>query len=115
MLNHCVTHKVAATAMNWLLRAVSGCLLATSLLARQGIVETQDGHVYHGHIRLDSNCVVIANAAKDLLVSVDITNLVGLAIEEGAAPPQRLSAMAEGALPALWQSEDIGSVALTGS
>src|SRR5437660_12779585 len=63
----------------WLLRigpfVLGACLFASLCTARQGLVETRDGHILEGHIRFESNLVVVANAAKELLAFVELTNL----------------------------------------
>ena len=50
-------------------------LAATVSFARQGVVETRDGKSYEGQIRLHPNQVLIANAARDFVVRVELTNL----------------------------------------
>src|SRR5436190_22674066 len=101
--------------MNWILKLTWWCFFANSLLARQGTVETRDGHVYEGHVRLDSNLVVVANAARDLLAYVDLTNLAGVTFEKEFLKQPDETVGTTKLPPGPWQNEDVGSVGLAGS
>src|SRR4051794_9755640 len=46
--------------------------------AREGIVETRDGRIYQGHVRLESNLLVVVSAERDVLAFVAPTNLAEL-------------------------------------
>ena len=93
-----------------------GCaLFAGSLSARLGVVETRDGHVYEGHIRFDSNQLVVVNAARELLAFVDLTNLAELNLEREVSDPKPEGEPPPNGSAGSWQNEDIGSVRLPGS
>ncbi len=100
--------------MKWGLMLI-GWVLANSSPARLGVVETRDGHVYEGHIRFDSNLLVIANAANNILASVDVTNLTQMTFPKELAAPDNEVAPPESMWPGPWQNEDVGSVRLPGS
>jgi len=94
-------------------------LWAAPASARLGVVETRDGRLYEGHVRLESNAIVVVNASKDLWIQVPLTNLAGLSLERDADPASSgqglVAASQRGGLPALWRHEDIGSANLLGS
>jgi hypothetical protein len=86
-------------------------------LARLGVVETRDGHLYEGHVRFESNAVVVVDAAKEVWASVALTNLAGLSLETPPPLPAAgptLTETAAGGLPVPWKSLDVGSVWQTG-
>ena len=64
------------------LRALlSGALLVRASLplsAREGYVETYTGPIYEGHIRVQSNTVIVVNSALALRVELPTTNVAGL-------------------------------------
>ncbi len=101
--------------MNARLLVVAIWLIACTLPAREGVVQTRDGHVLEGHIRFDSNLVVVANSAKDLLAFVDLTNLAELTFKPEPTVLRSEAAAADGGLPGPWRSEDIGSARLAGA
>ena len=96
--------------------AAVACLLCFPLSmawARVGYVETRDGRVLEGHVRFESNAVVVVNAAKELWAIVPLTNIAGVILESTRPPEAVVVSMAvpsAGGLPNGWQSEDIGSV-----
>src|SRR5258708_14120642 len=59
--------------------------LATGLWARQGLVETRDGNRFQGQIRLDTSALIIADAKRDLLARVELTNLLELTFQTDVA------------------------------
>jgi hypothetical protein len=94
--------------------------LATSLWARQGLVETRDGKRFQGQIRLDASALIIADAKLDLLARVELTNLLELTFQadaaEAPAPAADGAAAQETTAPSSgWRNEDIGSVNAGGS
>src|SRR5260370_18465282 len=94
--------------------------LATGLWARKGLVETRDGNRFQGQIRLDASALIIADAKRDLLARVELTNLLELTFQADAA--EAPAPAADGAAPEVtatpsssWRNEDIGSVSVGGS
>lgn len=81
-----------------------------------GYVQTRDGKVFEGHVRFESNAVVVVNAEKELWAEVVLTNLAGVTFVSepaGAAPDGFGRVQAE--LPAPWANEEVGSVSHAGS
>ena len=88
--------------------------------AREGYVETRDGRVFEGHVRFESNAVVVVDVGRVLRVEVSITNLAALTFLSQSEEPELFSfgtgALPEsGELPSPWMSEDVGSVRVAGS
>src|ERR1041384_7225703 len=103
-------HSAAVLLLLWLCRV--------GVQARPGYVETRDGRVYDGHLRFDSNTVIVANSQKQLWAEIALTNLASLTFlvpPPAAVEVEPEQAHATDALPSPWQSEDIGSVSLAGS
>ncbi len=103
-------------------RIIIGVWLLTGglTLAREGYVETRDGKVFEGHIRFDSNAVVVVDVARVLRVEVSITNIAALTFLSQAEGAESWSFSSRvlpesGELPGSWMSEDVGSVKLAGS
>ncbi len=94
-----------SSSFAWLLLAVA---FAT---AREGYVQTRDGKVFEGHVRFESNLVVVVSAERDLWVQIALTNLAGVtfAAESARAVPPPIQREQPG-LPEPWGSEDVGSV-----
>ena len=88
--------------------------------ARQGALETRDGKVYQGVIRLYPNSLMVANAKRDLLVHVDSTNLLELTFSDAPDPTAMILEKPfvvrspDGKVPFPWKHEDIGSVQIPG-
>lgn len=95
------------------------CLASATASARLGYVETRGGKIFEGHVRFESNAVVVVNAATELYEKVALTNIARLSLESrGVFAPQGLrSILAEtnGALPSGWRSVDVGNVGQAGS
>jgi len=86
------------------------------LLAREGFVQTRDGKVYEGHVRFESNAVIVANAARELWAEVALTNLSGVTFAARPVDEARTAFEQRAVgLPNPWISEDIGSVQHTGT
>ncbi len=90
-------------------------LAATASFARQGVVETRDGKSYEGQIRLYPNRVLIANAARDFVVHVELTNLLEVTFKGDAAAIEPKPPAHDELLPSPWKEEDIGSVQIPSS
>ena len=89
-------------------------VLATcDLSARRGYVRTRDGRVVEGHLRFESNAVIVVDAAKDLWARVQMTNLAAMGFE--AVVESEREPASGSALPHLWRSEDVGSMSELGS
>jgi len=84
--------------------------------AREGFVRTLDGKVFEGHVRFESNAVVVVSAGQGVWARVGLTNLAGVTfdapVREAATGGRGAASMA--GLPAPWVSEDIGSVRRAG-
>lgn len=89
---------------------------AVAVLAREGYVQTRDGKVYEGHVRFESNAVVVVNAAKEVWAEIALTNLSGVtfAAEPVGATATNFEQRTVGLLSP-WMNEDIGSVRHAGS
>src|SRR5512134_3370640 len=74
--------------MTFLLLRTTFLLLfcALTVCARVGTLETRDGQMYEGHIRFETNSVVVVNPATGLWVQVPLTNLAGLTMERETSP-----------------------------
>lgn len=79
--------------------------------AREGYIETRDGKVFEGHVRFESNLIVVVNADQLLRVEVSLTNLAGLTfLSHAEDPPGRSTAADSAGLPKPWLSGDLGEV-----
>src|ERR1041385_5542482 len=90
---------------------------ALSVAARTGFVETRDGKSYEGHVRIETNRLIIANAEQNLLVSVPATNLLELSFKPDPAPPAPAPsspAAVTGLLPEPWSDRDLGDFEIAG-
>ena len=101
------------TFKSLLLAGVACLLLAGDAEARRGYVRTREGKVLEGHLRFESNVVVIADAAKALRAEVGLTNLAALGFDS-AVEEDALMADGSGRLPWPWQEVDVGSVRRAG-
>lgn len=90
------------------------CLCFHPLQAREGIVETRDGRIYQGHVRLESNLLVVVSAERDLLAFVAPTNLAELSFPKETPEADGEIYAGERVLPAPWQAEDVGKASLAG-
>lgn len=92
-------------------------LLAASVAwTREGFVRTLDGRVLDGHVRFESNVVIVVNIAQGFRAEVALTNLAGMAFAvESDGMSAGLSAASKGVeLPSPWASVDVGSVRHSG-
>lgn len=109
-----VTHDPTAVMIRF---AVIACLVLGAVAvasARSGYVQTRDGRIHEGHIRFESNSVVVVNAARELWVEVPLTNIATLAMEAmPAAQPQTVRESRR--LPEPWEDDDVGPVGRPGS
>src|SRR5437764_5006456 len=98
---------------------LQGCLALLwpgSIWARSGVVQTKDGQVLRGQIRLWTNGVSIINAAKESAVTVSLGNLSDLFFDsEPELRADRFAKRTRQAPTADWQAEDIGSANSLGS
>lgn len=102
--------------MNWP-SCIAFLCCAFSVTARTGLVQTRDGKTYEGHIRLETNRLIIANAERDLLATVEATNLLEFSFRSEPAPPApdlSSSPSATLVLPPPWQDRDIGDFEIAG-
>ena len=101
----------------WLL--ISILFAAGNLPARIGTVDTFTQERFTGHIRFESNLVVVANAEQGLLKRVALTNLAGLHFQAETASWSGWSSSADSpaalnCLPAGWTEETIGGATAGG-
>ena len=91
-------------------------LVAGNLSARVGVIDTFTRESYEGHIRFESNQVVVANAALGLLARIPLTNLAGIFFKPepaaNAAPGSGATTPGANVLPAGWSEERIGYAAM---
>jgi hypothetical protein len=95
--------------------AFLGLLLgAIPAASREGYVRTRGGAVYEGHIRLESDAVVVVSAARELWIKIAATNVLGITFPDepdaGLTDSERAPAGDSGS----WTSEDVGSVRWSG-
>jgi hypothetical protein len=82
--------------------------------ARLGYVQTRDGKIHEGHIRFESNSIVVVNAARELWIEVPLTNIATMALE--AMPQVQPQVVRDSRqLPEPWASDDVGPVGRPGS
>lgn len=98
----------------------SMALAAGSSSAREGYVETRDGRVFEGHLRFESNGVVVVSVERRLREEVSLTNLAGLAFvsrrgEEDFPPAGGRRGAEPGVLPGSWLNADVGDARSGGS
>jgi regulation of enolase protein 1 (concanavalin A-like superfamily) len=81
------------------------------MLARQGLVETRTGAAFEGHVRFESNLLVVVDLKQGRVARIPATNLVNLTFEPPKEnSPAVLAAAETDSLPAPWRMEDVGSV-----
>src|SRR5687767_3075815 len=86
-------------------------VLTIAASAREGFVRSRDGKIYEGHLRFESNAVVIVDAEREIWVQVALTNLSEVVFALPALKVVDVSALGTGAdLPPYWHSEDVGHV-----
>lgn len=88
-------------------------LAASSSSARVARVETREGQSFEGHIRLESNAVLVINAARGWVVRLPTTNLLTITFSpdpDAEAITGTLRESTDQELPAGWQSVNIGRV-----
>lgn len=92
-------------------------LVAGAVNAREGYVRTRAGVVFDGHLRFESNSVVVVNVPLATRTVVALTNLAELVFLSGTED-ESLSVFSEKAghenLPLPWVSEDVGQVTVSG-
>ena len=93
-------------------------LISLTAWARLGYVETRGGKIFEGHVRFESNLVVVVNAATEVYEKIPLTNIARLSLQsEGVFAPdglRRSLVASNGALPLAWRSVDVGHVAQAG-
>ncbi|MEY2410504.1 MAG: hypothetical protein QOF48_3174, partial [Verrucomicrobiota bacterium] len=85
-------------------------LAAFDSSARRGYVRTRDGRVLEGHLRFESNLVIIVDAAKEFRAEVTLTNLAGMGFDPETPSPTKVSTESSLPLPLPWRVEDVGSM-----
>ncbi|HEU0009775.1 MAG TPA: hypothetical protein VFT34_08165 [Verrucomicrobiae bacterium] len=94
-----------------LLLTFAVCLLIShDALARRGYVRTRQGRIVEGHMRFESNAVVVVDAARELWAEVALTNIAALGFDSAAEAVVEAKPDSVGSLPVPWESEDVGSV-----
>ena len=98
-----------------LLLTLAVCVLTShDALARRGYVRTRQGRVLEGHMRFESNAVVVVDAAKELWAEVALTNVAALGFESAQQEAFSPKPGSSGPLPVSWENEDVGSVRESG-
>ena len=94
-------------------------LISLTAWARLGYVETRGGKIFEGHVRFESNAVVVVNAQAEVYEKVAFTNIARMSLRsEGVFASDGLLRSlvgSNGALPLSWRSMDVGHVAQAGS
>jgi hypothetical protein len=99
---------------------VSGCAavllfcLAVDAVAREAVVRTREGKIYQGQIRFETNQVIVVNAAREYVLSIEWTNLWALSFKMEAATPIAEETIGPGELPQPWQHAELGRVETAG-
>ncbi len=98
-----------------LLLALAACLLtAGEAAARRGYVKTLAGRVLEGHLRFESNAVIIVDAAKALWTKVALTNLASMGFDSEVEISEEMEPGSSMLLPSPWRNDDVGSVRRAG-
>lgn len=85
-------------------------------MARVGYVQTREGKIFEGHVRFESNAVVVVNAEKEVWAEVGLTNLAGVTfVSEPAGATSDSFWKTQNELPTPWVNEDVGSVRHAGN
>ena len=88
------------------------CLLAglpLGVTAREGLVETRDGKIFAGDIRLSDGQYVVANAVRGFVERVNASNVMAATFTPDAAAPSAGGSLDWIALPEPWQTEVVGA------
>lgn len=93
---------------------VLGCLIPFGANGHDGLIQTRDGRWVRGHVRLDTNLLIIANLESASLTPISATNLRQATFEKSAADlrlasldPSRHRTNADPPAP-LWLEKHIG-------
>ena len=89
-------------------------LFGASVFARVGVVRTLSGQRLEGHVRITPEQVVVVNAARSTVFSVDLTNLARISFPTNSFVTAPDETAAE-ALLAPWREADIGAMRFAGS
>src|SRR4051812_19389403 len=89
-------------------------LFGASLFARIGVVRTVTGQRLEGHVRITPERVMVVNATRGLVASVDLTNILQISFPTNAFVIAS-DETADESLPAPWRETDIGSMRFQGS
>ena len=94
-------------------------LISLTAWARLGYVETRGGKIFEGHVRFESNAVVVVNAQAEVYEKVAFTNIARMSLQSDGVFAsdglQRSLVESNGALPLSWRSMDVGHMAQAGS
>lgn len=101
------------TTFKFLLAAALLAGLAFPASARRGYIRTAGARVLEGHLRFESNAVVVVDAARELWALVPLTNITAFGFDAvvDSAPP---APNGPGPLPGPWTNDDIGSAGRAG-
>ncbi len=94
--------------------AVFFFLCGVSAFARVGLVRTADGRTLEGQVRITPERVVVVNAARGQVFSVELTNLTFISFPTNILTA-RTDEPLDDTLPALWHEADIGVTRVAGS
>jgi hypothetical protein len=90
--------------------------LTSPLMAREGYARTHAGAVYEGHVRFESNAVIVVSASRGIWVRLPLTNVFAVGLTPSSSPSNEEYGRTfppEG-LSAPWQSVDVGWVSEAG-
>ncbi len=88
---------------------MASVLISPGVWGYQGTVETRDGRTFSGHIRLESQRLILANADANLSVSIALTNLLNARFPGDNTPPPNTQATGQ-TLPASPESWLVGNI-----
>jgi hypothetical protein len=90
-------------------------LSVATTTARVGYVQTRDGRNLEGHVRFESNAVIVVNAATELWAEVTLSNLAGVVfLPEPDVEVRAASENWDKELPVPWIGEDVGHSPVAG-
>ncbi len=88
--------------------------LAAPLLSAPGSVQTRDGKIYDGELRLDPMEGIVLTSAAGMVVKVAMTNLASARFNLPRTPTNLIDSIRITTLPEPWKNVDIGPVGLPG-
>src|SRR5260221_1956128 len=110
--------RVGINLRLWLGRSLAAGLallpLATTLLSAPGSVQTRDGKIYDGELRLDPVEGIVLTNAAGTVVNVAMTNLASARFNLPRTPANPSNSIRITTLPEPWKNVDIRPVGTPG-